>query len=235
MARLPRLNLPGYPHLVLQSGHNSQPIALGAPDYQQLLQLIEAGAARHRVALHAWCLLPTRFMLLLTPSTEEGLPLLMQDTGRAYVRYFNGLHARTGTLWDGRYRCTVLDPARWTLPAMVCMDTEPVRRGLVLQPDAYPWSSCARYTGLRPQAGLTAPAALWELGNTPFARENAYRHLLDEGDALALWPRLLDAALHGWVLGDAAFIDALQQQTDRRLHKKRAGRPPRMVRSARTS
>ena len=106
MARLPRLNLPGYPHLVLQSGHNSQPIALGAPDYQQLLQLIEAGAARHRVALHAWCLLPTRFMLLLTPSTEEGLPLLMQDTGRAYVRYFNGLHARTGTLWDGRYRCT---------------------------------------------------------------------------------------------------------------------------------
>lgn len=106
---------------------------------------------------------------------------MMQAVGRDYVRYFNQRHQRTGTLWEGRYRCTVLEPERYLLPCMVYMDWNPVRVGLAQQPGDYPWSSHAHGLGLRADPLVTPHALLWGLGNTPFAREAAYAALVPGG------------------------------------------------------
>lgn len=225
MARLPRLTVPGFVHHALQRGNNREAIFRDVQDYEHMLALLASQSRKHRVAVHAYVLMPNHFHLLATPATAEGLPAMMQAVGRDYVRYFNQRHQRTGTLWEGRYRCTVLEPERYLLPCMVYMDWNPVRAGLAQQPGDYPWSSHAHGLGLRADPLVTPHALLWGLGNTPFAREAAYAALVRAGIGAQMVEQLGRAAHTGWVLGGAEFVAALQQRTGRRVAKARAGRP----------
>ena len=225
MARLARLTLPGQVHLVTHRGNNRQPVVIDDTDRQTLLDLLGEQAARHRVAMHAYVLMPTGLYLLLTPATAEGVPAMMQAVGRAYVRYFNARHGRSGTLWEGRYRSTLIQPERYLLPCMSLMDTEPVRAGLCADPLSYPWSSHRHHVGQAPDRRLTTHPLYWTLGNTPFAREAAYAEMVHKGLDAQQMGAISAAAWQGWALGDPAFIESLQQDTARRLLPARPGRP----------
>lgn len=225
MARLPRLNIPGLPHHVVQRGNNQQAVFADAGDYAFLLSLLIDNARHFDVAVHAYVLMPNHLHLLATPGTTEGLPKMMQAVGRRYVRYFNDAQGRSGTLWEGRYRSTVLQPERHLLPCMAFLDLAPVRAALVAEPRDYPWSSHGHYIGLRADRLITPHALCWALGNTPFAREAAYAELVRTGLGASEQQRLEEAALRGWALGDAGFVADLQKKTDRRVSKSLAGRP----------
>lgn len=224
MARLPRLAVTDQPHLVLWRGHNRQPVFQDDADRQAFLDLMAEQAPREGVEVHAFALLDATLWLLVTPRREGALSRLMQGLGRSYVRRFNQRHGRTGTLWEGRYRATVLAPD-YVLPAMVCLDHEPVQAGLAAAPEAYRWSSHRHHAGLSVQRGLQAPAAWWALGDTPFAREAAYRQQVQSGLSREMEQRIRQAAAAGWPLGDAAFLQRLQAQTGRRTQPARPGRP----------
>lgn len=226
MARLPRLSIPGYPHHVIQRGNNRQAIFLEAVDYQRMLELLDEHARQHGVAIHAYVLMGDHFHLLLTPGGGEGLSRMMQAVGRRYVRYFNDTHGRSGTLWEGRYRSTLMDAQDYLLPCMTYMDLNPVRAGLVAQARDYAWSSHGHYAGLRVDRMLTPHPLYWQLGNTPFAREAAYAQRVQEGISAHQQQELTDSTLAGWVLGSSRFIAELQKKTERRLSKSRPGRPP---------
>jgi putative transposase len=227
MARLPRLSLPGYPQHIIQRGNNRQPISTCTADRQILLSLIDENARKFSVAIHAYVLMDNHFHLLATPETADGVPQLMQATGRRYVRYFNDSQGRTGTLWEGRYRSTVIQAERYVLTCMASMDLNPVRHGLVSQARDYAWSSHAHYAGLRTDRMVTPHPCYWALGNTPFAREAAYAQRVHDGISPELQETLTQATLSGWALGDAGFVAELQGQTPRRVSKISAGRPPR--------
>lgn len=227
MARLPRISFAGLPHHVIQRGHNGQAVFLQAADYQLMLDLLLEYARKFDVAVHAYVLMPDHFHLLLTPQAVTGLPQLLQAIGRRYVRQFNDQQGRTGTLWDGRYRCTVLQPELFVLPCMAYMDLNPVRSGLAAMAADYAWSSHGHYIGRRVDRLVTPHAQFWGLGNTPFAREAAYAELVQAGTGAAQQQAMTDATLKGWALGDAAFVQALQKDTPRRLTKGQAGRPSR--------
>lgn len=226
MARLPRLCVPGQLHHVFQRGANRQPVFLEAADNELMLTLLSEYAAREKVALHAYVLMPDHLHLLLTPGTQTGLPRLMQAIGRRYVQAFNRRHCRSGTLWDSRYKTTVLQAERYLLPCMAYIDLNPVRAGLSARPGDYRWSSHAHYIGLRHERQLTPHALVWQLGNTPFAREAAYAERVQQGLAADEQQHLTDAALKGWALGDPEFLAGLQERTLRRLSRGKAGRPP---------
>ncbi|MCW2603134.1 MAG: transposase [Pseudonocardiales bacterium] len=225
MARLPRLNLPGLPHHVVQRGNNGQPVFAGPTDYALLLAQLLEHSRSLKVALHAYVLLPNQLHLLATPGTADGLPKLMQAVGRRYVRYFNDTHGRTGSLWEGRYRSTVLQPERHLLHSMALIDSAPVQAGLAIAPRDYPWSSHGHYVGLRNDPLITPHPIFWTLGNTPFAREAAYAEMVHTGLGEVERARLADAVLRGWALGDETFVAALGKSTDRRLVKGTPGRP----------
>ena len=225
MARLPRLSVPGYPHHVIQRGNNRQAIFLDQADRQQMLELLETQARLFEVAIHAYVLMDNHLHLLLTPQTANGLSRMMQAVGRRYVRYFNDRHGRSGTLWEGRYKSTLVETERYLLACMCYIDLNPVRAGLAGQARDYAWSSHGHYAGLRSDRLISPHPLYWELGNTPFAREAAYARLVQEGLSAVQQQELTDSALKGWALGSPAFIAELQKKTDRRLSKAKAGRP----------
>lgn len=225
MARLPRLTLPGYPHHIIQRGNNRQPIFAASADYQMLLDLLDENARKFEVAIHAYVLMSNHFHLLATPQTADGLPQMMQAVGRRYVRYFNDRQQRSGTLWEGRYRSTLIQTERYLLACMAYIDLNPVRAGMVAQARDYPWSSHGHYIGQRQDKVITPHPLYWELGNTPFAREAAYADWVQAGISSVQQRALTDATLSGWALGEPDFVADLQKRTQRRVVKSSAGRP----------
>ncbi|MEN9435448.1 MAG: hypothetical protein RIR09_103 [Pseudomonadota bacterium] len=226
MARLPRLTLPGYAHHVIQRGNNRQAIFLRPQDYTTWLQLAAECAHQFKVDIHGYVLMENHFHLLATPESSEGLPKMMQALGRRYVRYFNDQHGRTGTLWEGRYKSTVIQAATHLLSCMAYMDLNPVRAGLVAAPQDYPWSSYGHYLGHRADRLITAHPIVWAMGNTPFSRESAYAELVQRGVSGPTQSALTQSVLGGWALGTPGFVAELQQKTQRRVAKATPGRPP---------
>ena len=225
MARLARVSVPGYPYRVIQRGNNRQRIFATDADRVLMCDLLSENATRFDVAIHAYVLMDNHFHLLLTPSTADGLPKMMQAVGRRYVRYFNDVQQRSGTLWEGRYKSALVQTERYLMACMVYLDLNPVRAGLVSRPQDHRWSSHAHYAGVCNDRLVTPHALVWELGNTPFARESRYRELVQAGVTERQRAVLGQAVTNGWVVGDSSFIARLQSATVRRLTRGSPGRP----------
>ena len=225
MARLPRLTVPGYPHHVIQRGNNRQPIFVTPANYDDLLAMLLENSQKFGVAIHAYVLMGNHFHLLATPQTQDALPQMMQAVGRRYVRLFNDAHARTGTLWEGRYKSTLIQTERYLLACMAYIDLNPVRAGIAAEARDYPWSSHGHYIGLRHDKLVSPHPLFWELGNTPFAREAAYADLVRAGITPDQQSDLTHSVLRGWALGEPEFVADLQKRTERRVSKVQAGRP----------
>jgi len=225
MARQPRLTVAAYPHHIIQRGNNRQLIVLDDADRQFLLALWQAQAQACQVAVHAYVLMSNHFHLLVTPDTADGVPRMMQAVGRSYVRYFNNRHGRTGTLWEGRYRSSLIDTEQYLLTCMAYIDLNPVRAGVVEGPADFAWSSHRHYIGQQVNKWVTPHALIWGLGNTPFAREVAYLDMVQAGVSPAQQASLTHSALTGWTLGSEKFVDSLKERTGHKLMPAKAGRP----------
>jgi len=180
MARKRRIALAALPHLVLARGNNRQPVFADHDDFAAYLERLKEITQRRALELHAYVLMPDHVHLLLTPPTDVALSGALQDVGRAYVRWFNRRHERSGTLWEGRFRSAVIDGESHLLAAMRYIETNPVRARLVAEPSAWPWSSYGHHAGLRVDPLITDHAQYWSVGNTPFERQDAYRRFADE-------------------------------------------------------
>lgn len=227
MARLARLTLGGVLHHVSQSGNNRQSVFVDAADYEAFLAALRESAIQSGVAVHGYVLLDNHVELLVTPKTERGVPTLMQAVGRRYARHFNDRHGRSGALWNGRYRSTLVDARTYLMPCMAYLDLAPVRRGTVERPEDHRWSSHANYIGLRTDPLLTPHPTIWQLGNTPFAREESYANQVRSGLEASRQQRIEHALHGGWPLGSEEFLVELEQSTQRRTRPGRAGRPRR--------
>lgn len=226
MARLARLTLPHHLHHVLHRGNNRQNVFTTTADFERFLQILADYSILWEVAVHAYVLMSNHFHLLVTPLQDNnGLPRMMQALGRSYGRYFNDVNSRSGTLWEGRYRSTLIQADRYGLACMVYTDLNPVRAGVVVDPVNYPWSSHAHYAGHRVDPRITPHAVVWALANTPFAREAAYAELIRRGLERSQQSALTQSVVTGWILGDEQFTNEVQKKTTRRVTQAKAGRP----------
>jgi len=225
MARQPRLILPQQPHHVLQRGNDNQRIFREDEDYVRFLGWLRECARSCRVAIHAYVLMPNHLHLLATPADEDGLGALMQKVGRLYVPWYNAKYGRSGTLFQGRFRASIVDAEQFFLGCVRFIELNPVRSGLVTAPLDYPWSSYAHHAGVRPDGLITDHIKYWGLGNTPFQREAAYIHLVEQGLASDELDAINAAVEKGAPLASHAFQAALEQETKRRILPAKRGRP----------
>ncbi|MGC2047550.1 MAG: transposase, partial [Gallionella sp.] len=141
MARLPRFVLPGQPQHVIVRGNNRSEIFCADADYRFYLEKLQLACDKHGCDLHAYVLMTNHVHLLITPHEEQSLSKALQMLGRYYVQYYNHCYQRTGTLWEGRYKATLIDSEAYLLTCMRYIELNPVRAGMVAHPSEYPWSS----------------------------------------------------------------------------------------------
>lgn len=225
MARLPRLVLANHAHHVIQAGNDSQLIFREPDDYQRFLFWLKESAREFKVAIHAYVLMANHFHLLASPSTAQGLAQMMQRVGRYYVPWYNAKYSRSGSLFQGRFKTSLIDPERYFMLCSRYIESNPVRSQLVSDAREYPWSSFAHHAGVRPDPLIVDHALYWALGNTPFQREAAYIELSQPPLSAAEMATVDAAVLKGWPLGSDAFKADLQLHAKRRVLPAKRGRP----------
>lgn len=226
MARQPRLAVAGELHHVLLRGHNGHAVFADDADRTAFVELLREPAARQGVAIHGYALLAADVHLLATPGEAKALARLVQSIGRRYVALHNRRHRRSGTLWDGRFRSSLLDSDTLLLAATLHVEALPVRAGLVSAAADWPWSSAAHHTGHRRDPLVTDHPLYWRLGNTPFERERAHALALDRFQQEADDPRFAQALAKPMVLGPPAFLHRISDSLGRPLTSRTRGRPP---------
>ncbi len=224
MARTARLILPDQPHHVYQQGNNRQTIFNDHEDFKLFLKWLKEAAKQFKVDIHAYVLLDNAFHLLATPSDETGLARMMQWTGRYYVPYFNKKYKRSGTLWEGRFRTSIVEADNCLLECSRFIEEKPVFAGLVSGPEEYEWSSYAHHVGIKPDPLIRDHAVYWNLGNTPFAREMAYKVFFNRMDHPEN-EKLDRILISGWPFGSEEFKKRLEMQTNRQFRMGKRGRP----------
>jgi putative transposase len=225
MARLPRLVLPNQPHHVIQRGNDRQLIFREEEDYQRFCVWLKECAKYYQVTIHAYVLMPNHIHLLATPSDSNGLAQMMQKLGRFYVPWFNNKYQRYGSLFQGRFRTSLVDSDRYFLICSRYIELNPVRAQLAASPLDYPWSSYAHHAGVRVDPLVTDHLLYWSLGNTPFQREAAYIDLVEQGMSEDELDIINLAVLKGQPLGSDAFKTELERKTNRQILPAKRGRP----------
>ena len=179
MPRPRRICSPGLPVHIVQRGNNRQDCFLTAGDRLRYLGQLQQSSTRYAVQVHAYVLMSNHVHLLVTSSTETGVSRMLQYLGRCYVSSFNRIHQRTGTLWEGRFRSSVIDSERYLFACYRYIELNPVRAGLVENPADYPWSSY-RTNALGARNPVVQPRREWiEMGSSPDRRQRQYRALFD--------------------------------------------------------
>jgi len=228
VARLPRSVVAGHPHFVIQRGLNGQDVFHDDVDRAAYRQALVQAARDADVAVHGYGLCRDEVRLLVTPSAPQSLSTMMQSVGRRYVRTFNQRHGRNGTPWEGRFRSAVIDAPDWFMRCLQYAETcatddpsgiEPVSAG-----DLH-GSSAGHHLGLRIDEWISEHVLFWAIGNTPFDREVAYRHVMAQALPPSAIEGIRSATLKGWALGSPAFAKSIGALTGRRHEPLARGRP----------
>lgn len=228
MARLPRYAVPGQPQHIIQRGNNRQVIFADETDYQFFHDALVEASRSHGLAVHAYVWMTNHVHLLATPELAHSISKVFQSAGRRYVQYFNRTYRRTGTLWEGRYRATVVDSERYLLTLMRYIELNPVRAGIAPHPRDYPWSSYWRnaYGESGANADWVVPHAEYlGLGCDAEDRQSAYRRLFRAAIPKADLAEIRACTNKGWALGSERFREHIEVLAQRRAVSKGIGRP----------
>ncbi len=222
MARRPRLYIHGIPHHIIQRGNNREACFYDQADYKAYLTYLHESAKQNNVSIHAYVLMTNHVHILCTPSEEKGNGKMLQMLGRRYVQYFNHKYGRTGTLWEGRYKSTLVQSEHYLLTVYRYIELNPVRANMVEHASEYPWSSY-RKNGMGLNVKLLTPHSEYlKLGKTDFERQQAYRALFRGRMANKSLEEIRDCTNKAWVLGDTHFRDQIEKKTG--IQAQRVGR-----------
>lgn len=143
--------------------------------------------------------------LLATPAHDANTSRLMQNLGRYYVRHFNYANARSGTLFEGRFKTSIVQEDRYFLTCLRYIEHNPVRAGMVKDPGDYRWSSY-RAHAFGVQVGLRTPHSRYRgLASTATLRQKAWRELNQESMDDEVIAKVRHCANTGLVPGTEKF------------------------------
>ena len=225
MPRKPRFFVPGIPCHVIQRGNNRTPIFFANQDYQAYKTWLHEAFIRYECELHAYVLMTNHVHLLITPSSKQGISLSMQYLGRYYVPYINHQYQRCGTLWESRFKASLVDSEEYLLTCMRYIELNPVRAGMVKAPGEYSWSSykCNAYG--QSDVMLSAHASYLALSDDRVKRLNIYRELfknyIEQEDLHAI----RNSAQSGTPLGNLRFKNKIENILSMHVGYTSRGRP----------
>jgi putative transposase len=211
---------------VIQRGVNRGACFFGDVDRRFYLKCLGEAADRRGCAVHAYVLMTNHVHLLVTPAERGNVATMLQDLGRKYVRTINTLHGRTGTLWEGRFKSSVIDTDSYLLTCQYYIELNPVRAGLVGHPGQYPWSSYSHYA-LGQRNRLVSPHSVYDsLGSTDAERQAAYRSSMPQAIDAEPLEKIRTAANSSCALGSETFLREITATVGRTVAPPTRGRPP---------
>jgi len=202
---------------VIQRGNKKQICFVNEQDFADYAQWLSDYSKKHEVDIHAWVFMTNHVHLLVTPSDKYGVSRMMQALGRNYVKYINLTYKRTGTLWEGRFKSSLVGSDSYFLNVSKYIELNPVRAKMVDLPGEYPWSSY-RHNAMGVEIGLIKVHELYKkLGTSKMSRLLAYRGFFENGFDVSLLDEIRLSINKEWALGESKFTNEVEAMLERKV------------------
>ncbi len=221
MSRHPRLVLKNVPLHIVQRGNNRSQCFFVHNDYQVYLAMLHQSAARFGCKIHAYVLMTNHVHILATPDDVTSPALMMKGLGERYAQYANRRHARSGSLWQGRYRSCLVETERYFLVCQRYIELNPVRAGMTARPFDHDWSSYRANAHGQENVLITPHAIYTGLGGAEIERQANYRALFLDAIPNTFLEQLRNATNSNAAFGSTQFVEALSVQFGRELRRRR--------------
>jgi putative transposase len=221
-----RIILPDYPHHIVQRGHNRQVIFAENEDFKNYLENLHELKAKYKIKIFAYCLMANHIHLLLQPGKRtENIGRFMKALSARATRYFNVLEGRSGTLWESKYKSSVVQSDEYLLACLRYIELNPVRAGIKEHPEEYLWSSYIPRMGGDRKEWLDIDPMFLSLGETETIRRENYLKFIGENVPSGESEFIRTALKRGQLTGNSRFIDAIEYIVGRRIERRGQGRP----------
>jgi putative transposase len=226
MPRRSRIAVPDYPHHVVQRGHNRKAVFVTDKDRISCLDTLRELREDLELKVYGYCLMTNHVHLIIDPGRDAAnLSLLMKRLAGRHTRRINRLERKTGTSWEGRFKCSPIESDRYLLACTRYVDLNPVRAGMVAKPEHYPWSSYRARVGLSPCDWLDADPCYLALASTDERRGQRYREFVEQGIHESELQFIRGAVQRNQLTGSEAFILEIEQRIGERILYRPRGRP----------
>ena len=211
---------------IIQRGNNRGACFFSDADYLVYLLHLRELAASFDCSVHAYALMTNHVHLLLTSRQPDGASNLMKHLGQRYVQYVNRRYERSGTLWEGRFRSSIVQAEAYLLRCHRYIELNPVRAGMVEHPADYPYSSFRANAMGRSDRLITPHPAYLALATNDAARRGAYLEMFRTAVDANELEQISNAANAGYALGNQRFREEIALALGRRAGPGKPGRPP---------
>ncbi|MCW9014219.1 MAG: transposase [Gammaproteobacteria bacterium] len=224
MPRRARMYLAGLPYHIVQRGNNREACFIEVENYLYYLELLREVSARYGMSLHAYCLMTNHIHLLVTPGTNTTISNTMKVVGSRYAQYINKKYNRTGTLWEGRHKSSLVQSDKYFLICSRYIELNPVAAGMVKSPEEYKWSSY-HFNAWGDAGWLTSHEEYNKLGNTREIRCSSYRELFSTHISDVDSVNIRKSVHYCQPTGDDRFKQQVESRYNITLGQMKRGRP----------
>jgi len=226
MARRPRLFVADVPYHVVQRGNNKDPIFFEDDDRVFFLNTLLEAKIKYCCLVYSYCLMANHFHLLVEPKYDSNnVSLLIKFLGSKYVGYFNKKYKRSGTLWEGRFKCSLIDKELYFLTCLRYIEMNPLRASVVNDPAFYRWSSYRFRAFGEENPILDLDFWYYSLGSNPEERRLKYRQFFRGIMREPEWVQLREMTNRNAILGSGKFKDYIESLTNQKIVLRPPGRP----------
>lgn len=213
-------------------GLNTQNIFYDDEDYKKCLEFFK-NLAHKEVYIHSFCLLPNQINIYCTPKSEESLPRFFQNFGRLYVRYFNKKYNRTGTLWDGRYKSSLVEDVLYSLDVMRYIEQLPVKMNLENDLSKYKYSSYSSNSSRENDLIIRKNIFYKNLSLNDEERIKKYKELVNISLSKEKFEFINNSLNKQLITGSVGFCKNLEKILGKTISLKQRGRPKKSINKGR--
>ena len=225
MPRQPRIELPEVPLHVVQRGVNRCAVFLDDDDRYHYLHLLTEKSRKFEVSVHAYVLMSNHVHLLLKSARLGAISRMMHHLGHNYVSSFNRRHSRTGTLWEGRFKSSLIDSEQYLLTVYRYIELNSVRAAMVDSPEGYRWSSVHANLSTRNDPLVSHHDVFIGIAPNAQERARAYREWLHAGINDEDIQRIREHLRQEKALGSPQFQAMVEKTLGRPVAARPQGRP----------
>jgi len=230
MPRQARIILPNTPHHIMQRGHNRQVVFSSDDDFEYYRENLINFKKEFGCAIYSYCLMTNHVHLIINPGDNPvSISLLMKHVAGRQTRYVNTREKRSGSLWEGRYKSSIVSSKEYLLSCSRYIELNPVRAGTVDQPSEYQWSSYVRKAKGLPDGVVDLDLVYKALGRTAVDRQKSYKEYIRETTPDEELQLIRGSIQRNQVTGGHRFRDKLEKKYKIRLSNNGPGRPKKKV------
>lgn len=164
--------------VITSRSNNKRIIFRKKKDYKYFKKLLAKYKFKYKCKIYHYCLMRNHIHMMVKIAASITLSKIMQGLQLAYFHYYRRRYGYIGRFWQGRFHSKIVKDDKYLITAGLYIERNPVKAGLISEPEDYEWSSYCNYAYGRKDSLIDTDPCYLELGHTDKERQENYRRMM---------------------------------------------------------